>query len=196
VTVTCRVLHVSTSGYYEWRDREAPHPRPVRRPPDPAAAGHSCRIAADLRGAPLPGRAAPRRSSAGRATQTGGPADADRWPARGAPPPVAPFSAGSGSLGDGVQRRFHADRPDKLWCTDITQHRTSEGWVYSAVVLDVFSRRVVGWSIADHLRTELVVDALHGRLAPSTGRHYHPLRSSNGSRRSTTRPGATPPSST
>ena len=40
---------------------------------------------------------------------------------------------------DRVQRRFHPDRPDKLWCTDITQHRTSEGWVYCAVVLDVVS---------------------------------------------------------
>jgi putative transposase len=61
---------------------------------------------------------------------------------------------------DRVQRRFHANAPDLLWVSDITQHRTSEGWVYAAVVLDVYSRRVVGWSIADHLRTELVVDAL------------------------------------
>jgi putative transposase len=61
---------------------------------------------------------------------------------------------------DRVQRRFHADRPDRLWFTDITQHRTAEGWVYCAAVLDVYSRRIVGWSIADHLRTELVVDAL------------------------------------
>jgi putative transposase len=61
---------------------------------------------------------------------------------------------------DHVKRRFHADAPDRLWFTDITQHRTGEGWVYCAVVLDVFSRRVVGWSIADHLRTELVADAL------------------------------------
>ncbi len=53
-----------------------------------------------------------------------------------------------------------ADAPDRLWVTDITQHRSSEGWVYCAAVLDVFSRRVVGWSIADHLRTELVIDAL------------------------------------
>jgi putative transposase len=43
---------------------------------------------------------------------------------------------------------------------DITQHRTAEGWVYLAVVIDAWSRRVVGWSIADHLRAELVVDAL------------------------------------
>lgn len=61
---------------------------------------------------------------------------------------------------DRVKREFVADAPDRLWVTDITQHRTSEGWVYAAVVLDVFSRRVVGWAIADHLRTELVVDAL------------------------------------
>jgi putative transposase len=61
---------------------------------------------------------------------------------------------------DLVQRRFVASEPDRLWVTDITQHRASEGWIYAAVVLDVFSRRVVGWSIADHLRTELVVDAL------------------------------------
>ncbi|MBM0226064.1 MULTISPECIES: DDE-type integrase/transposase/recombinase [Micromonospora] len=61
---------------------------------------------------------------------------------------------------DLVNRRFVAERPDALWVTDITQHRTSQGWVYCAVVLDVFARRVVGWSIADHLRSELVIDAL------------------------------------
>lgn len=61
---------------------------------------------------------------------------------------------------DHVQRKFEADRPDRLWVTDITQHRASDGWVYCAAVLDVHSRRCVGWAIADHLRTELVVDAL------------------------------------
>ncbi len=61
---------------------------------------------------------------------------------------------------DLVHRQFRPDRPDRLWVQDITQHRTDEGWVYMAVVIDAWSRRVVGWSIADHLRTELVVDAL------------------------------------
>lgn len=61
---------------------------------------------------------------------------------------------------DRVNRRFCADRPDRLWVTDITQHRTDEGWVYAAVVMDVFSRRIVGWSIADYLRTELVAGSL------------------------------------
>jgi len=61
---------------------------------------------------------------------------------------------------DHVQRRFVADAPDRLWVTGITQHRAAEGWVYCAAVIDVYSRRCVGWSIAGHLRTELVVDAL------------------------------------
>ena len=61
---------------------------------------------------------------------------------------------------DLVNRQFTASGPDRLWLTDITQHRTTEGWVYCAVVLDAWSRRVIGWSIADHLRTELVTDAL------------------------------------
>lgn len=47
-----------------------------------------------------------------------------------------------------------------MWITDITYVRTWEGWLYVAAVLDVFSRKVVGWSMADHLRTELVTDAL------------------------------------
>ena len=61
---------------------------------------------------------------------------------------------------DLVHRQFRPDGPDRLWVQDITQHPTAEGWVYLAVVIDAWSRRVVGWSIADHLRTELVVDAL------------------------------------
>ncbi|CAM5784172.1 Integrase catalytic domain-containing protein OS=Cellulomonas persica OX=76861 GN=CPE01_11040 PE=4 SV=1 [Cellulomonas persica] len=47
-----------------------------------------------------------------------------------------------------------------MWCTDITEHPTNTGKVYCAAVLDVFTRKVVGWSIADHMRSELVVDAL------------------------------------
>jgi putative transposase len=61
---------------------------------------------------------------------------------------------------DLVERSFTPAGPDRLWVADITQQRTGEGWLYLAVVLDAFSRRVVGWSMADHLRTELVLDAL------------------------------------
>lgn len=61
---------------------------------------------------------------------------------------------------DLVQRRFVADRPNTLWVTDITEHCTSEGTVHCCAMLDVYSRMIVGWSIADHVRTNLGVDAL------------------------------------
>ncbi|MEZ5170430.1 MAG: IS3 family transposase [Acidimicrobiia bacterium] len=61
---------------------------------------------------------------------------------------------------DLVQRRFDPEGPDRLWVMDVTEHRTDEGTVYLAAVVDAWSRRVVGWSIADHIRTELAADAL------------------------------------
>ena len=55
---------------------------------------------------------------------------------------------------DLVERRFKAEGPDRLWVADITYVASAAGFLYLAVVLDVFSRRVVGWAMADHLRTE------------------------------------------
>jgi putative transposase len=79
---------------------------------------------------------------------------------------------------DLVGRRFRVDRPDRLWVADITEHPTREGKVFLAAVIDAWSRRVVGWSIADHLRTELVCDALNMALwrrrpAPDAGLVHH-----------------------
>jgi putative transposase len=61
---------------------------------------------------------------------------------------------------DLVDRDFNAVGPDKLWVADITFVPTAKGFMYLAVVLDAWSRKVVGWSMANHLRTELVLDAL------------------------------------
>jgi putative transposase len=61
---------------------------------------------------------------------------------------------------DLVDRNFKASAPDQLWVADITYIPTSTGFLYLAIVLDVFSRRIVGWSMATHLRTELVLNAL------------------------------------
>ena len=61
---------------------------------------------------------------------------------------------------DLVGRSFRAAAPNQLWVADVTQQMTWQGWVYLAVVIDVYSRRVIGWAIADHLRAELVCDAL------------------------------------
>jgi putative transposase len=66
---------------------------------------------------------------------------------------------------DLVERRFTADRPNQLWVADITYVPTAAGFLYLAVVVDVFSRRVVGWSMATDLRTRLVLDALDMALA-------------------------------
>jgi len=82
---------------------------------------------------------------------------------------------------DLVGRRFLADSPDRLWCTDVTEHPSSEGKVYCCAVLDVFSRQIVGWSIADHIRAELVVDALQmatWRRHPPVGTVVHSDRGS------------------
>jgi putative transposase len=61
---------------------------------------------------------------------------------------------------DLVQRAFTATAPDQLWVADITYCRTFAGWVYAAFVVDVFSRRVVGWHLSKSLRTDLALDAL------------------------------------
>ena len=65
---------------------------------------------------------------------------------------------------DLVERRFEADAPDRLWVSDITYVPTWAGFLFLAVVVDAFSRRVVGWSMANHLRTELVLEALNMAL--------------------------------
>ena len=65
---------------------------------------------------------------------------------------------------DLVDRDFRADKPDQLWVADITYVPTWVGFLYLAVVLDAWSRRVVGWAMAGHLRTQLVLDALNMAL--------------------------------
>ena len=76
---------------------------------------------------------------------------------------------------DLVERRFEAEAPDRLWVAESTYVPTAAGFLYLAVVLDVFSRRVVGWSVADHLRTELVLNALDmavGQRRPGSVIHH------------------------
>ena len=71
---------------------------------------------------------------------------------------------------DLVERAFLAAAPNRLWVADITYLRTWEGWLYLVAVQDVFSRRIVGWSMADHMRAELVFDALQMALAQRRAR--------------------------
>jgi len=177
VTMLCRVLGVSPSGYWAWRDR----PRSARAAADEdlterilaihrasrgtygaprvqaelAAAGTACgrkRVARLMRSAGLAG--VHRRRSV-RTTRR------DRG-ATGAP--------------DLVERDFAASGPDRLWVADITYLPTWSGFLYLAVVIDAWSRYVVGWSMATHLRTELVTGALEmalSRRRPTAGLVHH-----------------------
>jgi putative transposase len=82
---------------------------------------------------------------------------------------------------DLVKRNFTPEAPDRLWVADITYVRSWEGWLYLSFVLDTYSRRVVGWSMANHLKTDLVLDAvnmaIHNRR-PAPGLIHHSDRGS------------------
>lgn len=77
---------------------------------------------------------------------------------------------------DLVKRDFTADAPNELWLADITYCSTWEGWLYVSFILDVYARVIVGWQMASHMRTDLVLDALEmaaWRRDPATGCVHH-----------------------
>ena len=165
VALSCRVLGISRSGFYAWRTR----PPCARSVADAAlterirqihAASHgtygSPRVHAELRDPEGPFRVACSRKRVARLMRRAGLVGCHRRRRRHttvADPLATPAP-------DLVRRAFTPAAPDRLWAADITYVWTLEGWLYLAVVLDCFSRRVVGWSMADHLRTALVADAL------------------------------------
>lgn len=159
VEVACRVLGVSISGYYDWRGR----------PPSQRAVRHAwltdviARVHAESRGA-YGLRRVHAELTIGRGISVGKQAvellmrRAHLQGLSGRPryrrvPNVA-------TAEDRVQRQFARNERDQLWVTDITEHATREGKVYCAVVLDAFSRRVVGWSIDAQPTAALVTNAL------------------------------------
>lgn len=80
------------------------------------------------------------------------------------------------SAPDLIKRQFSADAPNKAWFADITYIKTYQGWLYLAVVFDIFSRKIVGWSMADNMKTELVDDALKAAISrrnPAPGLIHH-----------------------
>jgi putative transposase len=80
-----------------------------------------------------------------------------------------------------LKRNFTATAPNQVWSTDITYCATAEGWVYLAVIIDLFSRQVVGWSMQPHMKAELVTDALRMawfRRCPEAGVIVHSDRGS------------------
>jgi putative transposase len=162
VAACCRVMKVSTSGFYQWK------PQPVSdRDWDDAVLTNtivdihrmsrrsygSPRVHSELR---LALHTFCSRKRVERLMRQAGVAGIYRRRGHGCTKrdPAAELND------DLVSRQFDPDGPDRLWVMDVTEHPTDTGKVYCAVVLDAYSRRVVGWSIADHIRSELVVDAL------------------------------------
>jgi putative transposase len=168
VRTLCRVLQVSRTAYYQW----SLEPMSARARADIVLTERIAAIHASSRqtyGAPrvhaelhIRGDRHGRKRLARLMRRAG---LAGRIPKRYRRTTIGdPFTV----LPDLVQRDFTPTHPDQLWVGDITYIRTWEGWLYLATVLDCFSRRVVGWAMADHLRTELPLRALEMALARRT----------------------------
>jgi len=173
----CRLLGVSASGYYAWQSRppsrrhsaDATLLTEIRRVHERSRQTYgSPRIHAELRAQGnrcnhkrierlmRQHRICPRRVRRFRRTT-------DVLPG----PPVAP---------NRLNQEFSASGPNQVWTSDITYLDTAEGWLYLATVLDLYSRRVVGWAMANHMETSLVRDALQMALNqrhPAAGLLHH-----------------------
>jgi len=183
VTLMCRVLEVVRSGYYQWRTQ----PLSTRKMADLLLLMHiqdiftesretygSYRIQAELAEQGL-------RCSRKRVARLMRQSNLTPKTVRlfrvittdsNHNLPVAP---------NRLNQEFTADRPDQIWLTDITYVPTAEGWLYLAVVLDLYSRRIVGWAMGDSLHRQLVIEALQMALTarqPPPGLLHHSDRGS------------------
>ena len=80
-----------------------------------------------------------------------------------------------------LDRQFEVDTPDKVWVTDITYIKTHEGWLYLSVIIDLFSRRVVGWSAQSRMTTDLALQALLAAVWRRKPKHRVMIHSDQGS---------------
>jgi len=176
--VACEVLEVSRSGYYAWLAR--PESARARRRQELAVkvrAVHeanrrvygSPRVCAALRASGEPvsentvAKVMAEHGIRAKAKKKFVPRTTDSRHGQ----PVAP---------NVLDRQFEAPMPDRKWAVDITYVPTAEGWLYLAGVMDLCSRKIVGWSMAEHMRTDLVSDALSMALArrrPGEGLLHH-----------------------
>lgn len=172
VTAACEAAGVSTSGFYDWCAREAAGPTPrqvadselvaLMREIYAASDGNYGvpRMYKELRQAGV----VVNRKKVHRLMRIAGMAGRHRQRVRTTVPGPDGYQ-----IPDLVGRRFEPGAPNVAWCQDITYIATGEGWLYLASVLDLGSRRLVGYSMAEHMRTELVLDALTMAVATRGG---------------------------
>jgi len=178
VDVVCRVLAVSRSGFYAWsrravsgRDkRQAELVEKIRAVHEQSRRSYgSPRVTAELRDRGVSvcentvARLMRRAQIKARVRRRFVPRTTDSAHTH----PVA---------ANHLDRDFAADAPDRKWACDITYVPTDQGWLYLAVVLDLYSRKVVGWSMRDHLKAELVSEALRMAIRsrhPDVGLLHH-----------------------
>jgi transposase InsO family protein len=170
VAEMCRVLGVSRSGFYDWQDR----------PPSDRELGDR-QLAVEIEaiwecsertyGVPRTHRwlrkqgfRVSRKRVARIMGERGWEGESGRRRVR-----TTIVDRAASAAGDLVGRDFNPATPDTTWCGDITYLRTGEGWLFLATVIDLFSRRVIGWSAAAHMRSELVADALAMAVATRGG---------------------------
>jgi putative transposase len=171
VAIMCRVLGVFPSGYYAWRTR----PLSLRARTDVELTAQIAGVHRDSRGT----YGAPRihaelaaqglaigRKRVARLLRAAGLQSVSRRKVR-----TTVRDATARPAPDLVDHQFSAAGPDRLWVAEITYVPTGAGVLYLAVVLDAWSRRIVGWAMAAHLRTELVLAALDMALAQRRPRH-------------------------
>ena len=182
VAMMCRVLEVSRAGFYAWRTR----PEAIRVGQDQRLAVEIASIHAESRrryGSPRVhaelqrrGRATSRKRVA-RLMRTQGLRARHKRRFRTTTDSAHEFPVAPNI----VRRKFEADAPNKTWVTDITYIWTPEGWLYLAVILDLFSRRVVGWGMSEQITRKLALDALDMALSqrqPPRGLIHHSDRGS------------------
>ena len=189
VAVACAVLNVSTSGYYAWKRRPASH----RQRRDMVLLAHikaefaesnetygSPRMHAELKerqeesGSPI-GRIG--RHRVARLMSANGMKARQKTRFK----KTTDSDHGGPVAANVLAQDFTADAPDQKWGVDITYVWTAEGWLYLAIVLDLFSRRIVGWSISDRMKRGLAIQALQRAITlrqPAAGLIHHSDRGS------------------
>ena len=186
MSLSCEVLGVSTSGYHEHRRRALGRPRPGARIGNDALLVHIRVVHAESRGeygwprvwkqllaqGIRVGKERVRKLMKQHGIRARGKRKFKATTDSNHSLPVAPNL---------LERNFSPTAPNTVWTSDITYIATDEGWLYLTVILDLFSREVVGWSMRPHMRQELVVDALRMawfRRRPAPGLIMHSDRGS------------------